>query len=404
MVLKTLPFVFMLAGLALYAVLAGADFGAGFWQLFAGRGERAERIREAGHDAMAPVWEANHVWLIFVLTVGWTAYPPAVGAVASTLAVPLTIAAIGITARGTAYVLRSGAESRREAGLIDTIFSLSSIVTPFALGAIVGAIASKRVPQGNAGGDLFSSWLNPTAVLVGVLAVTTAAYLAAVFLAADARRLGDLELQEGFRRRALGSGLVAGAVSLAGLAVLHSDAHELFHQLVAGRALPALIVSVAAGVATLALVQRRAYESARYTAALAVAAVIAGWGLGQWPTVLPGLTVSEAAASHNTLVAVIVAVLAGAVLLFPSLALLFALTLKGRLEGGAESVRRAPAGQHPAARSATLTRAAAACLIAGFLLLTVADAGSAHAVGVVALFGFMACAFVALVPVGLAAD
>src|SRR3984893_16678787 len=111
--LAALPLAFVLAGVALYTVLAGADFGAGFWQLFAGRGPRADRIREHAHDSMAPVWEANHVWLIFVLNVFWTAYPAALGSIASTLAAPLFIAAIGIIMRGAAYALRSGASSRR---------------------------------------------------------------------------------------------------------------------------------------------------------------------------------------------------------------------------------------------------------------------------------------------------
>ena len=127
MLLIALPLVFTLAGVALYVVLAGADFGAGFWQLLTGRGARAERIREHAHDSMAPVWEANHVWLIFVLTVFWTAYPTALGSIASTLAAPLFIAAIGVILRGAAYALRSGASSRRELGLVDSIFSISSM-------------------------------------------------------------------------------------------------------------------------------------------------------------------------------------------------------------------------------------------------------------------------------------
>ena len=156
-----LPLLFALIGLALYTVLAGADFGAGFWQLAAGRGPRGERLRDHAHHAMAPVWEANHVWLIFVLTVVWTAYPEAFGSIASTLSVPLFIAAVGIILRGAAYALRSGATSSREVRLIDTASGVSSILTPFALGAAIGAIASRRVPVGNAAGDLFSSWLIP---------------------------------------------------------------------------------------------------------------------------------------------------------------------------------------------------------------------------------------------------
>ncbi len=154
--LQSLPLVFVLVGLVLYTVLGGADFGAGFWQLFAGRGEHAEHVREHAHHSLAPVWEANHVWLIFVLTVFWTSYPKAFESIASTLAVPLFIAVIGIIFRGAAYALRAGAASARESALIDTIFSLSSILTPFALGAAIGAIATDRVPVGNAAAHLIS--------------------------------------------------------------------------------------------------------------------------------------------------------------------------------------------------------------------------------------------------------
>src|ERR1700733_9442974 len=170
MLLQSIPLVFVLAGLSLYTVLGGADFGAGFWQLLAGRDERGERVREFAHHSMGPVWEANHVWLIFVLTVFWTSYPTAFGSIASTLAVVLFIALVGIIFRGAAYAFRSGAMSDRERARIDTIFSFSSILTPFALGAAAGAIATNRVPVGNAAGSLFSSWLNPTSIFIGVLA------------------------------------------------------------------------------------------------------------------------------------------------------------------------------------------------------------------------------------------
>jgi cytochrome d ubiquinol oxidase subunit II len=398
MLLASLPLVFVLAGVGLYTVLAGADFGAGFWQLFAGRGPRAQRIREHAHDSMAPVWEANHVWLIFVLTVFWTAYPTAFGSIASTLSAPLFIAGIGIVMRGAAYALRSGASSRRELGVIDTIFSISSILTPFALGAAVGAIASRRVPVGNAAGHFFSSWLNPTSILIGVVAVAASAYLAAVYLAADAARRREHELEHDFRIRALAAGVVAGALAIAGLAVLHSDAHPLYKELIGGEALPALIVSLVAGVATLALVYRRRFEAARYSAALAVAAVVAGWALGQWPTILPGLSVSQAAAAHDTLVAVVVSVLAGGVLLFPSLALLFSLTLEGRLRGAGVAAPDVARTARGAAKPTLLARVAAACLIAGIGLLNVADARWAHALGVLSLFGFVISGFLAVVP------
>jgi cytochrome d ubiquinol oxidase subunit II len=399
-----LPMVCVLGGLALYGILGGADFGGGFWQLAAGRGDHAEEIREHAHDSMAPVWEANHVWLIFVLTVTWTCYPRAFGSLASTLSIALALAAVGILLRGAAYALRTGTSSRREQRVIDTVFSLSSLLTPFALGAALGGVASGRVPVGNAAGSLFSSWLNPTSILIGVLAVATGAYLAAVFLCGDAVRREEPELAEAFRTRALVSGVVAGAIAIGGLVVLDHDAHPLFHGLVQGSGLPALVVSVLAGVATLALVWGRRYEPARYASALAVAAIVAGWALAQSPRFLPGLTVRQAAAPRDTLVAVLVAIAAGALLLFPSLATLFRLVLGGRLGEGP------PAGDAPAggslrlgAGAATpharlLVRAAGALLVAGIGLVNVADAEWAHVVGALCYLGFIAVGFRVAVP------
>jgi cytochrome d ubiquinol oxidase subunit II len=397
--LYLLPLIFALIGLGFYTVLGGADFGAGFWQLTAGKGPQAQAVREHAHAAMAPVWEANHVWLIFVLTVVWTAYPTAFGSIASTLSIPLFIAAVGIVFRGVAYALRAGAVSPRELSAIDTVFSISSVLTPFALGAAVGGIASGRVPVGNAAGSQFSSWLNPTSLLVGVLAVTTAAYLAAVFLCADATRLGDQGLEEQFRRRALGAGIVTGVIAVAGLGVIAGDAERIFHRLISGPGLAGLVISLVAGVATLALVWRRQYEPARYGAAVAVAAMIAGWALAQSPLFLPGLTIEAAAAPRTTLIAVTVAVIGGAVILFPSLALLFRLVLSGRLAEGGESLDVRPQPRLVgAARHGFLARAALACLIAGIGLLTAAEAAWAHALGVVSLFAFVALAFPAALP------
>jgi len=384
--LYLLPLAFALVGLALYTVLGGADFGAGFWQLVA----TDEDIRDEAHHAMAPVWEANHVWLIFVLTVVWTAYPAAFGSIASTLSVPLFIAGIGIVLRGGAYALRAGTRTAAEQRRVDTLFAVSSILTPFALGTAVGGLASERVSVGNPGGSLLTSWLNPLSITIGVLAVAASAYMAAVFLSADAVRHGNPGLAERFRRRALAAGVVAGAAALAGLVVLHVDAERLFTHLTQGEGLLPLVVSVAAGCATLALLWRRRYEPARYTAGLAVAAVIAGWALAQNPVFLRGLTIREAAASHDTLVAVVVAVLAGAVLLFPSLALLFRLTLRGALDHVEGDVAARPQMMSPGAGG---TRLATAFLVAGVGFLTAADAPWAHAIGVVCFFGFAAAGF-----------
>ncbi len=404
--LYDLPLIFVLIGLALYTVLAGADFGAGIWHLAAGRGAHAERIRDHAHEAVGPVWEANHVWLIFVLTVTWTAYPTAFGSIASTLSVALFIAGLGIIFRGAAYALRAGTRTPRELRVIDSVFAVSSILTPFALGAAVGGIAAGRVPVGNAAGDLFSSWLNPTSVMIGAIAVSACAYLAAVFLSADAARLGKADLAQAFRLRALAVGVISGGLAIAGLVVLHADVAHLYHRLVSGPGLPGLIVSVLAGVATLALVLGGRFELARYCGGLAVAAIIAGWALAQQPTFLPGLTIRQAAAPHDTLVTVVVAVIAGGAILFPSLAVLFRLALGG----GLGYVQPAPAGTEApiqaiisAAAPGLLGRSAVACFLGGIGFLTIADAGWAHAIGVVCLAAFVVIGFAAVRPDALGA-
>ena len=393
MVLQALPLVFVLAGLALYTVLGGADLGAGFWQLAGFRAADRGRVREYAHHAMAPVWETNHVWLIFVLTVFWTAYPRGFGSIASTLALPLFIALIGIVFRGAAYALREGAVSRRELGRIDTIFAVSSILVPFALGAAIGAIATDRVPVGNAAGHLWSSWLNAPSILIGVLAVATSAYLAAVYLAADAAHDREHALQRSFRIRALGSGTVAGGLAIAGLVVLNSEHHGLL----SARALPAVVLSGLAGIATLFLVYESRYELARYGASFAVAAIIAGWALSRWPTILPHLSVDQAAAPHDTLVSVVVAVLAGGIVLAPAIMLLFGLTLAGRFRAVEATALAGPPVRKPLAGARLSARLAAASLIAGFGLLNIADAAWAHIVGVACLLSFIGLGFWATV-------
>jgi cytochrome bd ubiquinol oxidase subunit II len=334
------------------------------------------------------VWEANHVWLIYVLVVAWTAYPTAFGSIASTLALPLFVAAVGIILRGTAYALRSGAKQDRETeGATGFVFGASSILTPFALGAAVGAIASGRVPVGNAAGDLITSWLNATSILIGALAVATAGYLAAVYLAGDAARAGEASLARAFRARALAMGLVAGALSVGGLFVVRADVRPLFDDLTSGAGLAAVLVSAVAGLATLALVRAGRYEPARYSGALAVAAIIAGWGIAQSPELLPGLTIEEAAAGRSTLWALLISIAAGLVILVPSLALLYGLVLRGRFDPSAPTRQEAPRPRAPSARR-SLAVAAVALLVVGVALLLVGE-GAAVAVGVVALVGYV---------------
>jgi cytochrome d ubiquinol oxidase subunit II len=403
--LAEVPMLLALVGLAAYVVLGGADFGAGVWYVLL-PGERRRSLRDHTYHAMGPVWEANHVWLIFVLVVVWTAYPRAFGAIFSTLYLPLFAAALGIIMRGTCYALRGAVTGPREERILGALFGASSALTPFALGAAVGGIASGRVPLGNAAGDAIDSWLNPTSVLVGLLAVATSAYLAAVWLTADADRAGRDDLVEAFRKRALATGVIAGAVALGGLFVLSSDAERIYDGLTSGTGLVAVAASVAAGAATLLFVARRRLEPARWSAALAVGALVAGWALAQQPRLLPGLTVDEAAAGEATLVALLVSIAVGAAILIPSLALLFGLVLRGRFDerpdepGSLERAATAPVhadalGTEPGRWAGVV---AAACALLGVPLTFVSDGGAGLAVGVTLLLAAVAAAAAFVVP------
>src|SRR5215471_5086139 len=183
--------VILFFGVTAYAVFAGADFGAGFWDLVAGDADRGARPRALVDHSIGPVWEANHVWLIFVLVVLWTGFSEAFASITLTLFVPLSLAALGIVLRGASFAFRkevTRVSSQRNFGVA---FATSSVLVPYCMGAVAGAIASGRVPSGGKAGDPVSSWINPTSVLGGVLAVVVCAFLAAVYLVWDARRVGE---------------------------------------------------------------------------------------------------------------------------------------------------------------------------------------------------------------------
>jgi cytochrome d ubiquinol oxidase subunit II len=315
----------MFVGLIAYGLFGGADFGAGIWDLLAGGTRRGARQRTLIEHSIGPVWEANHVWLIFVLVVLWTAFSGAFAAVVTTLYIPLTLAAFGMIARGAAFAFRKSITTLALQRFLGAGFALSSLVTPYFLGAVVGGVASGRVPPGIAAGDVITSWVNPTSVLGGVMAVLVCAYLAAVFLCADAQREGAEDLAAQFRIRALGTAAVTGLAGLAGLFVLRSDAPLLWAGLT-GRALPVIGLSVVAGVAAVVFLALRRYVPARLASSLAVTTILVGWAVAQYPYILvPDVTIDEAATGRATLQAMLVALAAGAVFLVPSLVYLYVL-------------------------------------------------------------------------------
>ncbi|HEX5374840.1 MAG TPA: cytochrome d ubiquinol oxidase subunit II [Solirubrobacterales bacterium] len=319
-------------GATLYAVFGGADFGAGFWDLIAGGAEKGKRPRALIERSLTPVWEANHVWLIFILVVLWTAFPEAFGAIMSTLYVPLTLAAFGIVLRGAGFAFRESIRSVEAQRALGATFAISSVLTPFFMGTVVGAIADGNVPAaGN--GDAFSSWLQPLPLLTGGMFVASGAYLAAVFLVADARRSGSAELEGYFSRRALAAAVFAGAFAVVGLFVLHADSRYVFDRLV-DQALPLVVVSGLCGLAVLVMLLRGTRRGLRPLAVGAFVTVIWGWGAAQFPYLLPtSLKISESAAPPETLGAVIVVFLVAAVVVLPALGLLYWLSQKELLSG-----------------------------------------------------------------------
>jgi cytochrome d ubiquinol oxidase subunit II len=326
--------VILFVGVTAYAVFGGADFGAGFWDLTAGGAERGARPRAVAAHAIGPVWEANHVWLIFCLVVLWTAFSEAFASIGLTLFVPLSLAALGIVFRGSSFAFRKEVTRVSSERNFGAAFAISSVIVPYCLGAIAGAIASGRVPSGGRTGDPWSSWVNPTSILGGVLAVVVCAYLAAVYLFFDARRMDDDDMVAYFRTRAVATALVAGAVAIAGIFVLHADASYLFDGLTS-RALPLVILSGLCGIGSLVLILRGAHHVARVLAIGAVAAIIWGWGVAQYPYVFPtSLTVSQAAAPDATLIAVVAVFVVAAVTILPAIGLLYVLDQKSLLEPG----------------------------------------------------------------------
>ncbi|HEY7949511.1 MAG TPA: cytochrome d ubiquinol oxidase subunit II [Solirubrobacterales bacterium] len=324
--------VILWTGATLYAVFGGADFGAGLWDLIAGGAEKGARPRALIERSLTPVWEANHVWLIFILVVLWTAFPEAFGAIMSTLYVPLTLAAFGIVLRGAGFAFRESIRSIEAKRALGASFALSSVLTPFFMGTVVGAIADGNVPVGG-DGDPFSSWLQPLPLFTGALFVASGAYLAAVFLVVDARRAGDADLEGYFVRRALTAALVAGAFAVAGLFVLHADTRYVYDRLT-DQALPLVVVSALCGLGVLVMLLRGARRGLRPLAVGAVVAVVWGWGVAQFPYLLPtSLKIAESAAPPETLAAVIVVFLIAAVVVLPALGLLYWLSQKELLSG-----------------------------------------------------------------------
>ena len=318
----------LLAGITLYAVLGGADFGGGLWDLLAGTTARGRAPRALIDESITPVWEANHVWLVFDLVIFWTAFPYAFAAVMSVLALPLWLAVAGIVLRGAGFAFRKEITQIRWQRVTGAAFAFSSLLTPFFMGTVVGAIAAGAVPANGSHASL-AAWTSATALLSGFIFVAACGYLAAVYLAVEAERRADRRMRVYFTRRAQAAAIVAGALSLAALFQLQRSDPALYARLT-GRALPLVVVAGVCGLAVLALLSAGRLTGVRVIAATGIAAVVWGWGVAQYPVLLPGtaVTLTNAGAPESTLVAILVLFIVAAVLIGPAFGLLY--TLQGR--------------------------------------------------------------------------
>src|SRR6266496_2632096 len=325
MILTYTILIILWLSLIVYAVLGGADFGGGIWDFFA-FGPQAERQRRLIGQALGPVWEANHVWLIFLIVGLFTAFPPAFSVLSIALFVPFTLAVIGIVMRGAAFMFRAQADdattSRRIWG---RVFSTASTITPFFFGTAAAAVASGqvRVQDGLVQTDLLAGWTTPFALTIGALALALCAVLAAVNLIVEAQNNNDAELVEAFRRRAMIAGAITLALDAVAFILSPFQAPLLWHGLL-DHALPLAIATALLGVGAAVSLFLRRYRLARVLAFTVTAFIFASWGLSQFPYLVPvAVTITNAASPPATLQALLIGTSIGMALLLPSLWLLF---------------------------------------------------------------------------------
>ena len=318
----------MVAALILYALLGGADYGGGVWDLFA-FGKRAKAQRALIADAIGPVWEANHVWLILVIVLLFTAFPKAFSVISIALHIPLTLLLIGIVLRGTAFVFRKyDSQHDRVQRRWSLVFSIASTITPVLLGITLGAIASGRIRAGNgaaaaaAGGGFFSSWLSPFPFAVGFFALALFAFLAAVYLTLET---DNRELQEDLRQRALVSGVVVGILALIVFLLAETGAPTVRAGISRSWWAAGLHVATAVfAIGAFFTLWTRRYAAARFFAAAQMTMILLGWAFAQYPYLIePDITITSAAAPRITLQLLLGALIVGVLVLFPSYYYLF---------------------------------------------------------------------------------
>jgi cytochrome bd ubiquinol oxidase subunit II len=373
----------LVAVIAAYALFGGADFGGGIWDLLAGSTRRGAAPRDLIDESIAPVWEANHVWLVFILVLLWTAFPPAFAAIFAALFVPLSLSLLGIVLRGTGFAFRHTAERLRMQQLTGALFAAASLITPFFMGTVVGAVVTGKVPA-HPTGNILGAWTSTTSILTGFLFVAACAYISSAYLVVEARQRGHRHLVRYFSLRATAAGVVTGALAGGTFAELSTSSPHVFDRLT-GIALPLVAISIAAGIAVLGMLWLHWYHAVllRATAAIAVATVVFGWGLAQYPYLLPtSLTLAAGSAPTASLVAEFIVAGLAALLVAPGFVILYFLQQRGMLSVAesnsdlrlAAQLEPAVPGQPTRVPAPTRARATTALVLAVLTIRAIRDA------------------------------
>ena len=328
----------LLLTVSVYSTAGGTDYGAGIWDLLAGRFPHTSEVRAIIDHAMAPVWEANNVWLVFAAVICWSGFPLLFESVFLSLYPLFALALIGLILRGAFFAFRKVATTSRSRLLASRVFGISSLLAPFSFSAALGAIASGKVGVGGPVVPIWQACLDPLAIAFGVVALAATAFSGASFLVGDARRFKVLgsqgaDLVEYFRIRAVVAAVALLAVALLTLIVIAAESPAVFRGMVAGLGLPFAATAVVAVLAVAVLMWRRAYRWFRVLTVIGVGSFVFAWGFGQAPYVLPGrLTIQQAAGAPEIEVVLLVITVVALALVIPSLLLLYTLDQRNVLE------------------------------------------------------------------------
>ena len=330
--------VVLLLCITAYSVAGGVDYGAGIWDLFAGRGAQAERVRSLIDHAMAPVWEANNVWLVLAIVICWTGFPVLFAAVFASLYPLYAFALLGVILRGAFFAFRHVADEPSAQRRTGVVFGISSLLTPFFFAASLGAIASGRVGLGGPATSVLAACISPMSISFGLVSLAATAFSGASFLVGDARRYGMPDMVDYFRRRAVIASGVLIAMGSVALVIIGVEAPGLLRAMLFGFGTAFAIITIVLTPVVGWLLWRRIYRGYRLLTVAAVGSLVLAWGLAQSPSMLPGvLTIAQAAAPAPTLILLLVVTLCVVVVVLPSLALLVYLDQRSVLESSTTS-------------------------------------------------------------------